>query len=344
MSRSPSASCPLLRRRIRHCAAVVVAASVLVSCRSSPAPAAPTVTAAIRPGPDLDPPWHPAPPGILNFTVPGIENAPDLHGDPENPDLTLLMGGNQFMAMPDLVAAFQKLHPEVRQIFYETLPPGVLAKQLEGGGAIVVGNLVLRAHADIFASGGGRMDKERHAGLVDEPVITYAANDLTILVPAGNPGRIRGLADLAHAGLRLSLPNPETEGIGRQIAKALERAGGEALRRKVLEEKVRDGSTVLTRIHHRETPLALMRGQADAGVVWRTEALFQRSLGHPLESVEIAATQNETGLYQAAMVRGALHEAAARAFLNFLASPEARAVFARYGFAPPGSGAAKAEP
>ncbi|MHB1844086.1 MAG: molybdate ABC transporter substrate-binding protein [Deltaproteobacteria bacterium] len=284
----------------------------------------------------IDPPWHAPPEGLLDFTVPGIDDVPDLHGDPDAPDLTLFMGGNQFMAMPDLVQAFLAHHPEVKRIFYETLPPGILDEQLAGGGALVVGNLVLHARPDVFAAGAGRMAKLRAAGRVAAP-LTYAQNDLAILVPAGNPKRIRGLADLARPGLRLSLPNPKTEGIGRQIGQALERTGGERLRARLFEEKVRDGTTVLTRIHHRETPLAVLRGRADAGVVWRTEALFQRQLGHAVELVEIPAAQNATGIYQAAVVPGAPHPQAAAAFVQFLASPEARAILARFGFGPPSS-------
>ncbi len=282
----------------------------------------------------FQPPWHPPPPGLLDFTVPAIENAPDLHGDPCDAQLVLLLGGNQFMLVPDLLAALRRRHPEIRRVFYETLPPGVVAEQLERGGGLRVGNLELHVRADVFASGAGRMAKLREEGLVEAPV-TYATNDLAILVRSGNPKGIRGLADLARPGLRLSLPDPETEGIGRQVAQALERAGGTALRRAVLERKVRDGSTVLTRIHHRETPLALLEGTEDAGLVWRTEALFQRSLGHPLEAVAIPRAQNATGVYQAALVRGAPHAPAARAFLELLRSEEGRSIYRRYGFAPP---------
>lgn len=280
----------------------------------------------------LEPPWHPPPPGILNFTVPGIENAPDLHGDPANPDLTLLVAGNQFMAMPELVAAFQKTHPMVRQIFYETLPPGVVAQQLEGGGAILVGNLVLHVRADVFAAGPGRMEKLRAAGRVGSST-PYASNDLVILVRKGNPRGIHGLADLAQPGLRLSLPNPQMEGIGRLIEKALERAGGRELRERIMVEKVKQGSTVLTRIHHRETPLSLLKGHADAGVVWRTEALFQRQIGHDVEAIEIPPAQNQVGRYEAAVVTGAPHPQGAADFVEFLAGHEGQAILRRYGFA-----------
>ena len=218
---------------------------------------------------------------------------------------------------------------------HETLPAGIVAEQLERGGGLRVGNLEIHVRADVFASGAGRMEKLRAAGLVEAPV-TYATNDLALLVRAGNPKGVRGLADLARADLRLSLPDPKTEGIGRQIAQALERAGGPALREAVLGRKVREGTTTPTRIHHRQTPLAILDGAADAGVVWSTEARFQRRIGHPLEAIAIPPRQNATGSYQAAVVRGAPHPAAAQAFLELLRSDEGQAIYRSFGFAPPG--------
>ena len=67
------------------------------------------------------------------------------------------------------------------------------------------------------------------------------------------------------------MPNPEFEGVARQIRSSLVKAGGEALADAVYSEKVRQGETVLTRIHHRQTPLFLMQRLADAGVTWRSK-------------------------------------------------------------------------
>ena len=39
-----------------------------------------------------------------------------------------------------------------------------------------------------------------------------------------------------------------------QIASSLKKAGGDALYESVYETKVKDGQTVLTEIHHRQTP------------------------------------------------------------------------------------------
>src|SRR3546814_19911049 len=71
------------------------------------------------------------------------------------------------------------------------------------------------------------------------------------------------------------MPNPEFEGIARQIQASLAKAGGQALADKVYKAKVADGSAQLTHIHHRQTPLWLMQGKAQAGVTWQAEVRFQ---------------------------------------------------------------------
>ena len=103
----------------------------------------------------------------------------------------------------------------------------------------------------------------------------------------------------------------------RQIQGSLRKAGGDALKDAVYVTKVADGSTTLTRIHHRQTPLFLMLGRADAGVTWKSEALFQEQAGHPISHVEIADDMNSVGVYGGAIVKGAPHPAAARLWLRF---------------------------
>jgi ABC-type molybdate transport system substrate-binding protein len=152
------------------------------------------------------------------------------------------------------------------------------------------------------------------------------------MTPAGNPGRVTGLADLARTELRLAMPNPEVEGIARQIQASLRKAGGEPLNEAVYKTKVADGSAVLTQIHHRQTPLFLMQGRADAGVAWKSEALFQEQIGHPITHIDIPDDQNSTAIYAGAMVKGALHPEAAKLWLAFVHSEPALAIFKRYGF------------
>lgn len=152
--------------------------------------------------------------------------------------------------------------------------------------------------------------------------------------PKGNPARISGLADLGKPGIQLAMPNPKFEGVARQIQDSLQKAGGQALLNAVYESKVLDGTTVLTHIHHRQTPLWLMQGKAQAGVTWESEAIFQAQIGHPIDQVEIPDAQNTTAVYAGAVVKGAPHREAARRWLDFVRSPQGQAIFARYGFKP----------
>ena len=117
-----------------------------------------------------------------------------------------------------------------------------------------------------------------------------------------------------------------------QIRNALVKAGGEALATRVYDIKVQNGSTVLTRIHHRQTPLWLMQGKVQAGVTWRSEALFQEQAGNRIAHVEIPAAQNVIAVYSAAMAASAPHPEAARAWLDFIHSDEAFAILETYGF------------
>jgi ABC-type sulfate transport system substrate-binding protein len=171
-----------------------------------------------------------------------------------------------------------------------------------------------------------------HEGRLAAPVISFATNDLTIMVPAGNPAHIANLADLARPDLTVIMPNPAFEGVARQIRASLVKAGGEPLAHEVYDAKVAAGMTVLTRIHHRQTPLFLMQGLGQAGVTWRSEAIFQEQHGNPIAHVDIPAEQNTRAVYSAAMVAGAPHADAATAWLSFIRSDAAFAAMAPFGF------------
>jgi len=111
-------------------------------------------------------------------------------------------------------------------------------------------------------------------------------------------------------------------------------AGGDALAKMVYETKVQDGSTLLTTIHHRQTPLFLMQGIVDAGVTWQSEAVFQQQVGNPIEHVDIPAADNTTGVYAGAKVKRAPHPQAAAAWLKFIRSAKSISIFRSYGFKP----------
>ncbi len=288
---------------------------------------------------DLYPPWskgenNPVSQHGLEFTVPDIDNLPDFHGNPADSQLSLLVGGNYFFAMAPLVHAFIDIYPEYRQhVYYETLPPGLLAQQIQQGGTVTVGNMTWTVHADIYAAGLKRVTALEQQGLLIHKTM-YARNVLAIMIPADNPAHIHDLTDLGKPQVRVVLPNPAFEGIGRQIQQALRSAGGDTLLHQVYVTKVNDGTTKLTRIHHRQTPLWLMQHQGDAGVTWLSEAVFQSMIKHPLAMIKIPAQNNITATYAAGQLRDAPHPQAAQRWLQFLVSPTAQQILQRYGFEP----------
>lgn len=276
----------------------------------------------------FDPPWNTPPASKVMFTVPGVDNVPDLFGDINNPQLIVFFAGNQFMCIDDLMAAFKKEYPQYQRIFAETLPPGILAKQIIGG-SITIGNMRITLKPDVYTAGKSRTDQMPEYFSKTEP---YAYNRLAIMVQKGNPKNIKGLKDLGRADVRVSMPNPEWEGIGKRIEEAYKMAGTDALRKTIMEDKVKNGTTYLTQIHHRQTPMRIMYNQSDAAPVWYSEAFYQMMIKHPTDMVEIPAGENIYATYVAGQMKNAPHAQAAKDFMNFLISPTAKAIYRKYGF------------
>ncbi len=296
--------------------------------------------------PSVSPPWQhgandDAAQRGLEFTEPDADNLADFHGDPVHPALALYVGGNYFFAMAPLVHAFEDTYPEYRgHVYWETIPPGLLVKQMENGGTVTVGNMTWTVKPDVYLAGLKAVQKQIDVGNVKAPAVPYVTNTLTIMVPKDNPAHITGLADLGKPDVRLAMPNPEFEGIARQIKASLSKAGGDALVEAVYTTKVSDGTTLLTHIHHRQTPLWIMQGKVQAGVTWQSEAMFEEQVGHPISHVDIPAADNTTAIYAGGLAAHAPHPVAAERWLQFIRSPEALKIFERYGFKPYAGGPA----
>ena len=150
------------------------------------------------------PPWqgganNDAPDKGLDFTVAPVDTMVDFHGSVTAPELVIYASGNNFFAYKKLVDLFGEKHPQWRgKVFYETLPPGLLLKQLQNGGTITSGNLTFTVRPDILMAEKAASEQWVNRGFLAAPVVSFATNDLTIMVPAGNPAHIAGLADLGR--------------------------------------------------------------------------------------------------------------------------------------------------
>jgi molybdate transport system substrate-binding protein len=283
------------------------------------------------------PPWSggandPASSKGYEFHVPDVDNIPDLHGNPTDAKLVLFIGGNQFFVLPQLVSGFEKLHPElVGHIYYETLPPGILRKQIAADDTLTLGNFTVRVKPDVYEAGARVLHSMEQQNQVKN-VTEYATNNLEIMVSSDNPKHIASLNDLGRPDVRLSMPNPQWEGVANQIAAALKKAGGDSLYQQVYQKKVADGSTILTEIHHRQTPMRIMQGKVDAGVTWASEVKFQEKIGNPITGVKIPDVQNSVAVYAGGVMVDAPHPLAAGQWLAYLQSPQAQAMYHQYGF------------
>jgi molybdate transport system substrate-binding protein len=255
----------------------------------------------------------------------------------DSADLVLFVAGNQFMVMDELVETFRSQYPEVNKIFYETLPPGLELKQILAGGALFKDKLI-DVRPDVYAS----VSKAAMLQLVEKNLISsgdyflYLHNRIVLMVPKGNPAKIRSVLDLGGSEVRISQPNPKYEDIAFHIMDMYRDAGGEALVRRIMEEKRTEGTTILTTVHHRETPLRIENGEVDVGPVWSTEIKFAQQEKMAVSVVEPGEDldQREKINYYICSLKGSANPENGAKFLQFIKSSEAQDIYQKYGFIP----------
>lgn len=212
-----------------------------------------------------------------------------------------------------LAEAFKKSRPAV-EISFNFAGSQELRTQIEHGAA-----------ADVFASADLRhMDALRRAGRVDAPVI-FARNEPVLIVPRGRSPAIRALADLPSAA-RIVVGAPEVP-IGAYTVQILDKASqtlGADLRARV------EARVVSRELNVRQVLAKVSLGEADAGIVYRTDAATARDR---VEVVPIPAAMNVMAEYPIAVVTGAPHPELARAWLDLVGSPAGQEILARSGFA-----------
>jgi molybdate transport system substrate-binding protein len=201
---------------------------------------------------------------------------------------------------------------------FEAGRPGVDVVVSYGGSSSLAAQLVEGAPADVFAAA----DEPTMQALVDagdaaRPVV-FATNTLELVVPAGNPGGVTALADLADPDLVVALCDPAVP-CG-SAAQALLAAAGVDASPDTLEGDVK---AVLTRVS---------LGEADAGLVYVTDVV---AAGDAVEGIEVPEAAEVVNRYPLAVLADAPNPAAAQAFVDFVLSAEGQRVLVDAGFVAP---------
>jgi molybdate transport system substrate-binding protein len=181
------------------------------------------------------------------------------------------------------------------------------------------------APADVFASADLRhMDELVRAGRVAVPVV-FTRNEPVLIVSTEAAGRVRSLVDLPRAE-RIVLGASEVP-IGRYTLQILDRAGaalGADFRARV-EAKV-----VSRELNVKQVLTKVRLGEADAGLVYRTDALTSPELTVLTLPNDVAVIAE----YPIAVVASTAHPALARAFVARVLSDAGQRTLQRAGFLP----------
>lgn len=217
--------------------------------------------------------------------------------------------GNAFRA---LAPGFEAAHPDAK-----------LALNLGASGALLQ-QIAKGAPADVFASADeASMDAAQQQGrIVAKERRDFASNRLVLIVPAGAshvPANLGSLAQPAYR--RIAIGVPASVPAGRYAMAALDKAGLRA----AIEAKMIAAQNVRQALDY------VARGEVDAGFVYATDAALMPDKVRIAFDVPTPAPV----LYPAAPVAGSAHAALARAFVDYLVSPPAQAVLAKYGFGKP---------
>ena len=221
-------------------------------------------------------------------------------------------------AAASLSDVFTELAPQFTAATGHTLrfnfgASGALARQIKEG-----------APADaIFSADELRVDQLEKAGLLRPGTRrTLLANSLVVVVGIEGAAPVSTLPDLAKPGVRrIAIGEPATVPVGTYTK--------EHLQKTKLWPQVIDKCVPLDNV--RAVLAAVESGNADAGFVYKTDALISKKVRI---AMEIPREAGPSITYPGAVLKDARQPAAASAFLDWLAGPAAQAAFAKYGFAP----------
>ena len=214
-------------------------------------------------------------------------------------------------------AGMRKPMDEIGSLFKEE--HGVSVNYNYAGSNTLLAQMELTRKGDVYMPGATYyFDLAREKGLTDyEQLIAYHVP--VIAVPKGNPAGITSLNDLAEPEVKVILGDPKAAAIGKLANAILEKNG---LYDAVANNTIARGATV------NELVVYTSMKQADASIIWADLVVNSEKM----EIVEIPREQNIIKIIPIGTLVFSEQKDAATKFVDFVASPEGKAIFERHGF------------
>jgi molybdate transport system substrate-binding protein len=193
------------------------------------------------------------------------------------------------------------------------------------------------AQVDVFASADQKhMNALKAAGRVTDP-IPFARNEPVIVATRESAKKVRGLADLQKLQ-KLVIGAPEVP-IGRYTLQIFDRASAK-LGPKFSEKTL--AKVASRELNVRQVLAKVGLGEADAGIVYRTDAQSLKEGKDRITVVDITPEFNVIAEYPIAVVADAPHPTLARAWLELVQSDVGQQALQSAGFMPAHDTAASA--
>jgi molybdate transport system substrate-binding protein len=222
----------------------------------------------------------------------------------------------QVFAAASLTDALQEIAPAYERanaddLLFNFAGSNALARQIQEG-----------APADIFISADeAKMDGLQEAGLLlDATRQGLLSNTLAVVVAVESALKIDSVRKLAEPAVkRLALADTRGVPAGVYAREYLEKIG--------IWDTIKD--RVIPTENVRAALAAVESGNADAGIVYRTDAAFSKSVKI---AYEVPADEGPEISYPMAVLKDSRHPNAAKKFLDYLRSEPARRIFRKHGF------------
>jgi molybdate transport system substrate-binding protein len=216
--------------------------------------------------------------------------------------------------------AYEATHPEGR-LTISTDSSAALETQIEQG-----------APADVFLSADTSNPRKLvDEGLADGSARAFATNLLIVIVPAANPAAIKSPLDLARPGVKIVAAGeavPISRYAAQLIANLARQPGYPA------DFAARYRSNVVSHEDNVGGVVAKIElGEADAGIVYRTDA----NASTKVAPITVPPEANVPATYAGVVVKASAHRPAAGAFLDWLVGGHGQALLGTFGFLPPTS-------